>query len=494
MSNPDRQLAATPDACVASAERDETTLLSGQLEEKLPYFVYRMLAGADAMPDLTGERVSIRSSGRTYIVPGDYFRTVERIARDIQAVDLRPAGFSPPFDPEATCMIFDRARSRATQELKVDPSKLRVLFLRMDSGGCGFYRAIQPTKFLAQTKSIHAEQSDWARLELMLRYDVIVAARVSNPSLISILLEAQRAGKVVIFETDDLLNQIPDWNPNAAWHTAERERMRNLFLRRCDGAIVSTPELAQSIDHPNVRVCLNGIDPDRWPMVPAEQKTDCVRILWAGSATHEKDLEMIVPAIKRIGEKYAGRVKFVFVGYAPPSLSCGYSSGSNVRIDIAPKYRQIAEFVPGCPVLEWPVKLAEQECHIAIAPLIDHPFNRAKSELKVLEAWALGIPIVASNIEPYRRAIKHDYDGYLVGPDAEQWFRQMRRLIENPEERYARAIQGAVSLKQNYIMPKIVEQYERALLGFARKAGPARIQRDECRSAIAARLAELGEA
>lgn len=488
----DRQLAVTPDSCVATADRDETTLLSCQLEEKLPYFVYRLLCGASVMPDLTGERISLRSAGRTYTIPGDYFRTVERVAREIQRTDLDPNGIHPPFDPESVCLIFDRARTRAAQDMKVGPDKLRVLFLRMDQGGCGFYRAIQPTKFLAQTKHIHAEQSDWARLDLMLRYDVIVAARVSNPSLISVLLEAQRAGKIVIFETDDLLNHIPDWNPNAAWHTAERERMRSLFLERCDGAIVSTPELAESLKRSRVHVCWNGIDPERWPMTPVDQNTDCVRILWAGSATHEKDLELIAPAIKRIGERYAGRVKFVFVGYAPPSISCGYSSGGSVRIDIAPRYKQIAEFVPGCPVLEWPVKLAEQECHMAIAPLVDHPFNRAKSELKVLEAWALGIPIVASDIAPYRRAIKHDYDGYLVDPDPNQWFRCLKHLIENPEERYARAVMGAVSLRQKYLMPKVIEQYERALFSIALSTG--RIERPECRAAIGQRLGELTQA
>jgi len=41
---------------------------------------------------------------------------------------------------------------------------------------------------------------------------------------------------------------------------------------------------------------------------------------------------------------------------------------------------------------------------VAIAPLALHDFNRCKSPIKLLEYGALGIPVICTDIEPYREA------------------------------------------------------------------------------------------
>ena len=55
-------------------------------------------------------------------------------------------------------------------------------------------------------------------------------------------------------------------------------------------------------------------------------------------------------------------------------------------------------------VRRYPARLARMNLDIAVAPLVDHPFNRAKSALKLLEYGALALPVVATDIEPYRGA------------------------------------------------------------------------------------------
>ncbi len=57
---------------------------------------------------------------------------------------------------------------------------------------------------------------------------------------------------------------------------------------------------------------------------------------------------------------------------------------------------------------------------IALAPLeMGNLFCRAKSEIKFVEAGSLGIPFVASRIDPFMDAITEGEDGLLAGNEAE---------------------------------------------------------------------------
>ena len=56
------------------------------------------------------------------------------------------------------------------------------------------------------------------------------------------------------------------------------------------------------------------------------------------------------------------------------------------------------------PFLDYPAKLASLDLDLAVAPLEHNRFNEAKSNLRVLEYGALGVPAVCSDIEPYRSA------------------------------------------------------------------------------------------
>lgn len=73
---------------------------------------------------------------------------------------------------------------------------------------------------------------------------------------------------------------------------------------------------------------------------------------------------------------------------------------------------------------------------VCIAPLeAQNPFCRAKSELKYVEAGAVGIPTVASDTPAFRTAIEDGLNGCLVR-DPETWRQALRTLIEDAGERH----------------------------------------------------------
>jgi glycosyltransferase involved in cell wall biosynthesis len=69
---------------------------------------------------------------------------------------------------------------------------------------------------------------------------------------------------------------------------------------------------------------------------------------------------------------------------------------------------------------------------INLAPLeLNNPFTECKSSLKYFEAAILGVPTVASDLEPYRESIAQGENGYLCRTE-EEWFRCISSLIEEP--------------------------------------------------------------
>ena len=83
------------------------------------------------------------------------------------------------------------------------------------------------------------------------------------------------------------------------------------------------------------------------------------------------------------------------------------------------------EFHGWAPLHDYAAKLASLDLDLAVAPLEYHPFNEAKSNLRLLEYGVLGYPVLCTDILPYqsglpvvRTANKH-----------RDWVRAIRDLV-----------------------------------------------------------------
>jgi glycosyltransferase involved in cell wall biosynthesis len=83
----------------------------------------------------------------------------------------------------------------------------------------------------------------------------------------------------------------------------------------------------------------------------------------------------------------ADEVDWVFLGMCPGAIR-----------------PHVAEFHTGVAFDRYPDKLASLALDVALAPLEHHRFNECKSNLRILEYGALGWPVLASDIAPYRGA------------------------------------------------------------------------------------------
>jgi glycosyltransferase involved in cell wall biosynthesis len=70
---------------------------------------------------------------------------------------------------------------------------------------------------------------------------------------------------------------------------------------------------------------------------------------------------------------------------------------------------------------------------IGIAPLADIPFNRARSDIKLKEYAASGVPWLASPVGPYR-GLGEQQGGWLVPQDG--WYEALDRLVSGRAKRW----------------------------------------------------------
>jgi len=98
------------------------------------------------------------------------------------------------------------------------------------------------------------------------------------------------------------------------------------------------------------------------------------------------DLSGITDFIRSTCQKY----QWCFIGHCPRQLE-----------DLA-RDKKI-EIWPGSDLLNYPRELYMKKPNVILAPLQDNVFNRAKSNIKLLESWALGVPAIVQNLEPYAK-------------------------------------------------------------------------------------------
>jgi glycosyltransferase involved in cell wall biosynthesis len=89
---------------------------------------------------------------------------------------------------------------------------------------------------------------------------------------------------------------------------------------------------------------------------------------------------------------------------------------------------------PGAPLNEYPQVIASRGWNIALAPVINNGFGNCKSDIKIKEYSAAGIPIVASRVVPYKEASKLGAD--IVFADTyEEWYSAIKDLVKKPKLR-----------------------------------------------------------
>lgn len=285
-------------------------------------------------------------------------------------------------------------------------------------------------------------------------HDIICFQRPTHPAHVTMMRESKAVGKKVVQICDDDYINIPEFNTGYKYYTARRQVIIE-SLQESDAIDVTTPYLKNLYSRfcENVEILPNCLD---LAMVDACMPIDGVKVyagagkeiswdrfaevrkgkrlvLWGGSPTHEKDLEVVIPAIRRLSRDE--NLLFAFVGYVHRAILEDVPEGRLFLFGLVsntqyfPLYKKIAP-------------------EIGIAPVCEIPFNQGKSGLKSIEYQAiLALPVVSDWVT-YKNSTPA---GIYAENTPRGWYNALSKAASmSDEDLKSRTIENRKFIEDNY--------------------------------------------
>ncbi len=358
--------------------------------------------------------------------------------------------------------------------------KKNILFVARDNGGCGFYRCKQPASFINRRGLADAVYVlNRPTPEQLLSADLVVMQEMGNVEASNIVDFMIKNKIPYITEFDDFvfhvspnnLAGIQVWNPGTLYLHRSLEMTKKAF-----GVTVSTKWMAREFFPYNklVFVAPNYLDKDLWDIPTTKKADDKIRIGWAGGNAHADDLKMISKVLDKIVKEYKGKVIFETMGMTAQELAGVFPMQATNEVCPSCGYEGELHHHPGENLENYPLILSQMGWDIALAPVINNAFGNAKSDLKIKEYAALGIPVVASPVDPYKEAAKSNAQ-VLFAETFDEWYNNIKELIENTELRSEMARKNKEWAQENWIqdnVPDIFRIYEYFIDLAERTLGP----------------------
>ena len=286
-----------------------------------------------------------------------------------------------------------------------------------DLSGCGHWRILWPEQVINATSagishSITSMVTDHRFYQNVKVVKLQRQASNAQVQFVKFLKKVQQDyGFKLMYEVDDVVfrEDIPDYNKFK--FAFDNDEIRN----NCIEIINEVDEVTVTCDfmrrlykertgQQNITVIPNFV-PNFWlghlfdgqsVAKQLEVNKKKPRILYTGSGAHydvenkvggKDDFADVRDYVRKTVDKY----QWVFVGAFPPQLADLVKGGK-------------IEFYPWQNLLNYPRLISKLNVQLMVAPLQVNNFNKAKSDIKFIEACTLGIPCLCQDMETYSTA------------------------------------------------------------------------------------------
>ena len=309
-------------------------------------------------------------------------------------------------------------------------------FFQHQPSGCYYYRILQKMEALnragIQTQMIEIEKD----INNFDDFSVLQFYGVYPFSVEKVLQYLKEEKKKIVLDMDDALELIDETNP--FYYSVKRDSGSfHEILPFVNQITVSTTKMVEYVkkyrsDVP-VTILPNCYNEADWKF--ERPKRDGIRIGYAASPTHLKDLLMILSAIKNLQKKYD--IKFLLMGFGPYDY---VTSFKQIRYASSPQVKEIVkevqarleeikwEWIPFVPYDQFFSTLTNLSLDFGLCPLENTPFNQHRSAIKALEYLKSGALALASNMTGYNE----DFTSVLVNDN--QWEDKIEYCITHPAE------------------------------------------------------------
>lgn len=259
--------------------------------------------------------------------------------------------------------------------------------------------------------------------------DIVVFQRPDDIRKLEAARLLKQAGKKIVFENDDSYKHFDQ----------PLERMRafkqvnhalDSFIAEADLVTASTEFLADEyrLLNPNVVVLPNCVDPSDWP-IPKRNTGDKFRIGFVGSIVTSPDAFHIRSVLKTLSKN--PNVQLVVFGIPPKSQPLAHQVYEK---EFVFWNKLNIEWHPSVSMDKYINELNDLELDLMLIPRANNYFNRAKSNIKFLEASMLEIPVIAQGfndgLSPYQQN-GDDEHMYIVTGGPSEWLADIEDAMSN---------------------------------------------------------------
>jgi glycosyltransferase involved in cell wall biosynthesis len=329
--------------------------------------------------------------------------------------------------------------------------RLGVAWIRCSNAN---YRAIEPMKAMMRrghTVTWPASSEGEADLRRLIGCDVVHVFRRADDQTRHVLAQLAQAGTAITFDNDDDLTAVPKESP-------DYKKYGGLMGRRLFAMSVKTARMARCFITTNELLADKyrraGVEPIEvignylTPGVARQRRAhEGLVVGWVAGIDHYVDVRRIpiADALRRLLAKHENvRVECIGVNLGLPE---------RYRHDGSENFKDLPGRIGGFD--------------IGIAPLADLPGNRARSDIKLKEYAASGVPWLASPVGPYREL--GEAQGGLLVPD-NGWFDALDRLVTDRVVRETLA-RNAEAWANTQTIDAVAERWERVFAAAAGIAG-----------------------
>ena len=301
---------------------------------------------------------------------------------------------------------------------------MRVAVVSSEGQLNSIYRAMQPAQALAQLGHqvvLKATDEERLRASELSGFDALFVYRWSGQSTQKLVQRLRQQGVAIVWDNDDDLTAYPSSVVESRVKGALRSQLMaahvQAMLRLADVVTTTNDTLAGSYrarGATDVRIVENYVASEF--IEQAEQPrpgNERLVIGWIAAGEHMHD-------VNELGLR--DTLRRLLDAHEDVEIR---SVGVDLGLD-----RERYRYLGYVPFHELPQLVADFD--VGIAPIVDEPFNRARSNIKLKEYGILGIPWLASPIGPYAGYSERE-GGRLVPDDG--WYEALERIVQRPRER-----------------------------------------------------------
>lgn len=310
---------------------------------------------------------------------------------------------------------------------------MKILLLVREDNACDYHRIMNPFRTLTLEdgeRLVIKQSNDTIRKSDFKHADLVICNR--NPFVdLDFLLEMKEEFKFKLWvDIDDIWELYKHHHLYQAWSLSNTTFLMIKSMAAADIVTVTNLRLLRKVLTINdkVKVIPNAVPIGFEQFTPDKTESTRVRFMYAGGPSHYYDLK----SIEKLFDKLSGnlniyaKTEFIMAGYDPNYANKDLHKMWSI-LKKAPRH----SYRPGLPLKSYMEHYNHAD--IAVSPLEGNDFNTYKSNLKIVEAGCMRMPIIVSRMYPFLEDKEMENSGVIFCETSEDWYKACRMFMENPQ-------------------------------------------------------------